>query len=110
MKFYCEYCKSYLTHDKMSVRKSHLQGKNHIKLYCNYYEQVLKQLGIYEDKVIDTGYINKGAPGNEGEEEIGGSEEMKLPPPPTLKSLPNPPPSVMNYECDKQLVAFHEMF
>ena len=26
-KYYCDYCKSYLTHDTMSVRKSHLQGE-----------------------------------------------------------------------------------
>lgn len=46
-KYYCDYCKSYLTHDTMSVRKSHLMGKNHIKYYCNYYELKAKETGIW---------------------------------------------------------------
>lgn len=91
----------------MSVRKSHLQGRNHIKLYCNYYEQVLKQLGIYEEKMIGAEYVSRNAPGLE----FGESEdlEMKLPPPPTLRMMPNPPPSVLNYDTDKQLVAYHQI-
>lgn len=112
MKFYCEYCKSYLTHDKMSVRKSHLQGKNHIKLYCNYYEQVLKQQGIYEDKVIDVEYINRYAPGSnylEGGGKDDDEMDLKLPPPPTVMGLPAPPPSVLNNDRDKELVVYHQM-
>lgn len=40
VRFYCLYCKSYLTHDTASVRKSHLQGKNHIRLVADYYRNV----------------------------------------------------------------------
>ena len=46
-KYYCDYCKSYLTHDTMSVRKSHLQGRNHIKFYCDYYEAKAKETNIW---------------------------------------------------------------
>ncbi|CDO91746.1 unnamed protein product [Kluyveromyces dobzhanskii CBS 2104] len=37
-RFYCLYCKSYLTHDTASVRKSHLLGKNHIRLVADYFK------------------------------------------------------------------------
>ena len=90
----------------MSVRKSHLQGRNHIKLYCNYYEQVLKNLGIYEDKIIDLQYIDEKAPGNDKEADESG---FKLPPPPTSANMPNPPPSVLNQDGDKELVVYHEL-
>ncbi|GMM33990.1 Yhc1 protein [Saccharomycopsis crataegensis] len=52
-KYYCDYCKSYLTHDSTSVRKSHLIGKNHIKYVCDYYEREAINLGIwnFEDDV-----------------------------------------------------------
>lgn len=40
VRFYCSYCKSYLTHDTASVRRSHLIGKNHIRLVADYYRNV----------------------------------------------------------------------
>lgn len=102
MKFYCEYCKSYLTHDKMSVRKSHLMGKNHIKFYCNYYEMKAKEMNLNEDDGgINLNYINNG-PGCLNE------TEFKLPPPATSKGLPNPPPNVLNDSArQKEAIAFH---
>ncbi|CAB4255848.1 similar to Saccharomyces cerevisiae YLR298C YHC1 Component of the U1 snRNP complex required for pre-mRNA splicing [Maudiozyma barnettii] len=36
-RYYCEYCHSYLTHDTLSVRKSHLVGKNHLRIAADYY-------------------------------------------------------------------------
>ncbi|KAG0659765.1 hypothetical protein C6P45_001748 [Maudiozyma exigua] len=48
-RYYCEYCHSYLTHDTLSVRKSHLIGKNHLRITADYYrnkhvqEQTTKQ-------------------------------------------------------------------
>lgn len=36
-RYYCEYCHSYLTHDTLSVRKSHLIGKNHLRITSDYY-------------------------------------------------------------------------
>ncbi|ODQ79394.1 hypothetical protein BABINDRAFT_50070 [Babjeviella inositovora NRRL Y-12698] len=119
-KYYCDYCKSYLTHDSMSVRKSHLIGKNHIKYYCDYYEEQAKKLGIWEPNElayeINLSTLNQGAPGtipearddeiagfnensqDEEKEVLDGSYRMKkefsLPPPPALQTFPHPPPSV----------------
>lgn len=36
-RYYCDYCHSYLTHDTLSVRKSHLIGKNHLRITADYY-------------------------------------------------------------------------
>ena len=52
-RYYCEYCHSYLTHDTLSVRKSHLIGKNHLRITADYYrnkhvqeqQQTTKQSG-----------------------------------------------------------------
>lgn len=108
MKFYCEYCKSYLTHDKPSVRKSHLQGKNHIKLYCNYYENFLKQNKFDNDSnAVDLQYIYRNSPGSEDNEEI---DDLMLPPPQPLKSMSNPPPSVFFNEDDKQLIGYFTQY
>lgn len=67
-KYYCDYCKSYLTHDTMSVRKSHLIGKNHVKYYCNYYEQKAKESGTWDPNEliyeINLTYLNHKAPGS----------------------------------------------
>ncbi|KAM9931298.1 hypothetical protein OXX80_009047 [Metschnikowia pulcherrima] len=112
-KYYCDYCKSYLTHDKMSVRKSHLSGRNHIKLYCSYYEEKAKQLGIWdanESKYnIDLAYLTSQEPSPEKfarevvrerekstvKRATDAAEEVCLPPPPTLSKLPPPPPSAL---------------
>ncbi|RLV95639.1 U1 small nuclear ribonucleoprotein C [Spathaspora sp. JA1] len=123
-KYYCDYCKSYLTHDTMSVRKSHLMGKNHIKYYCNYYELKAKETGqwnptelMYE---INLTYLNHNAPGSQHtnykyrnqntitnvddittkeSSDVGANddeEEFLLPPPPNLAGFPLPPPSVFH--------------
>lgn len=113
-KYYCDYCKSYLTHDTMSVRKSHLMGKNHIRYYCNYYEMKAKETGIWDplDSMyeINLSYLNRGAPGasNEGNRsDLKG--EFRLPPPPSLTNYPNPPPSVFrNTEEYQQSIAEHK--
>lgn len=55
-RYYCEYCHSYLTHDTLSVRKSHLVGKNHLRITADYYrnkqvEQDRKQRSVSNKKV-----------------------------------------------------------
>ncbi|ODV62283.1 Yhc1p, partial [Ascoidea rubescens DSM 1968] len=55
-KYYCDYCRIYLTHDSASVRKSHFIGKNHIKYVCDYYEQEAKKLGIWNPENIINEY------------------------------------------------------
>ncbi|KAF2036428.1 zf-U1-domain-containing protein, partial [Setomelanomma holmii] len=39
-KFFCDYCDVYLTHDSMSVRKAHNNGRNHLRNVQAYYEQI----------------------------------------------------------------------
>lgn len=39
-KFFCDYCDVYLTHDSMSVRKSHNAGRNHLRNVTEYYQQI----------------------------------------------------------------------
>lgn len=124
-KYYCDYCKSYLTHDTMSVRKSHLMGKNHIRYYCNYYEMKAKETGIWArpDKTFLLSYVsyNTNEPGSDARVEallesikrdqeleksaIGAGisdEQVQIaddfaipPPPPTIDGFPKPPPSVL---------------
>lgn len=97
----------------MSVRKSHLSGKNHIKLYCSYYEEKAKQLGIWDNSEtqyeVGLEYLTSFTPSPEKfsrsvlrekersmvkrNDEV--EEEFCLPPPPTLPDLPSPPPSVL---------------
>lgn len=97
-KYYCDYCKSYLTHDTLSVRKFHLSGKNHIRYYCNYYEQKAKETGIWDPidspYEVNLQYIQAGAPGSTK------GQKFMLPPPPSLGGFPNPPPLVVNYSND----------
>lgn len=103
-KYYCDYCKSYLTHDTMSVRKSHLMGKNHIRYYCNYYETKAKETGIWDPTElpyeITLAYLNRNAPGSSNKKV--GENEFLLPPPPNLPNFPNPPPSIMRHTDEYQ--------
>lgn len=108
-KYYCEYCKSYLTHDTTSVRKSHLAGRNHIKLYCQFYEKRARQLGLWDTSdtpyKVTLDYVTSTAPLPQKylkeklkekaqkrmvkwhEKDI----EVCLPPPPILSNMPAPP-------------------
>ncbi|KAF2458560.1 hypothetical protein BDY21DRAFT_267618, partial [Lineolata rhizophorae] len=37
---FCDYCDVYLTHDSMSVRKAHNNGRNHLRNVVEYYQQI----------------------------------------------------------------------
>ncbi|KAH3671176.1 hypothetical protein WICMUC_004772 [Wickerhamomyces mucosus] len=116
VRFYCDYCKSYLTHDAASVRKNHLSGKNHVKLVCDYYEEKAKELGIWDQKVgtlaNETGFeltidkLYRGIPGSEityKDADYYKLAETKLfPPPPNLSSLPQPPPKILHETSNKK--------
>ena len=113
-KDYCDYCKAYLTHDTLSVRKSHLMGKNHIRYYCNYYETKAKETGIWDPNEspyeINLSYLNSGAPGcdSRGDKQCDFDEQFWLPPPPHVQGLPNPPPSVLcNSKEDQKSIQNH---
>lgn len=106
-KYYCDYCKSYLTHDTISVRKSHLTGKNHIRYYCNYYEGKAKEAGIWDNQEspyeIGINVLNTGAPGfSKTENSELQDDQLLLPPPPNLQGFPNPPPSVFSFTEEYQ--------
>lgn len=109
-KYYCDYCKSYLTHDTLSVRKSHLLGKNHIRYYCNYYEQKAKESGIWDPVdspyEVNLDYIQNGAPGTS----YSKPQKFMLPPPPSLGGFPAPPPQAVDYskEDDAAVAAMRE--
>lgn len=103
-KYYCDYCKSYLTHDTMSVRRSHLAGKNHIRLYCNHFETKVKQQGQWKEEMeytIDSLVLTRGAPGVSGADEA--TLATILPPPPSFSSFPNPPPGKLNNKEEYQM-------
>lgn len=124
-KYYCDYCKSYLTHDKMSVRKSHLSGKNHIKNYCVYYEEKARQVGIWDTDdfpyEVDQNYIGLFALSPESfsrrflrqnksfvKQDDEDDQEICLPPPPNLSTLPPPPPSALRHTSEySKSVATH---
>ncbi|CAR28144.1 hypothetical protein ZYGR_0N06350 [Zygosaccharomyces rouxii] len=50
-RYYCEYCHSYLTHDTLSVRKSHLIGKNHLRITADYYRNKGKKQSRFFNRV-----------------------------------------------------------
>lgn len=125
-KYYCDYCKSYLTHDTLSVRKSHLQGRNHIKKYCAYYEEKARQLGIWDLSEnqfdIDLDYVYSKRPSPQKfardqllkaeQEKLGRKEEIKeeplcLPPPPMPAGVPAPPSVLRFAEEDQNAIAVH---
>ncbi|SCU78192.1 LADA_0A04346g1_1 [Lachancea dasiensis] len=62
-RFFCDYCHSYLTHDTPSVKKSHLLGKNHVRLagdyYCNKARQVAQQF-FPRTRKTDTRHVQNG--------------------------------------------------
>ncbi|ODV65460.1 zf-U1-domain-containing protein [Hyphopichia burtonii NRRL Y-1933] len=101
-KYYCDYCRSYLTHDTMSVRKSHLQGRNHIRYYCQYYEAKAKETNEWKPSTfkyqVTLEKLNEKVPGpSQKEEEEDSEDEYYLPPPPNLSEMPNPPASAYRY-------------
>lgn len=66
----------------MSVRKSHLMGKHHIKYYCDYYEFKAKETGewnpqelIYE---ITFEKLNKGIPGGSDGKNLGNNHSLTI--------------------------------
>lgn len=54
-RYYCEYCHSYLTHDTLSVRKSHLIGKNHLRIVGDYYRNKARQAHPCHEKRCNKG-------------------------------------------------------
>lgn len=108
-KYFCDYCQSYLTHDSLSVRKNHLHGKQHLKLYNEYYENIAAEYPEYSKSNTDPsventllsdmyrnipGVMNKFA--DQHQRDSGYKHTpFKLYTPSTSVGLPNPPPNVL---------------
>ncbi|KAG8224178.1 hypothetical protein J437_LFUL002300 [Ladona fulva] len=43
MKYYCDYCDTYLTHDSPSVRKTHCQGRKHKENVKYFYQKWMEE-------------------------------------------------------------------
>lgn len=107
-KYFCDYCQSYLTHDSLSVRKNHLHGKHHLRLYNEYYEKVANEHPEYHKKNTDPSVENtllsdmyRGIPGltnkyaDQNQRDSGLKPAFTLHVPSTSVGLPNPPPNVL---------------
>lgn len=87
----------------MSVRKLHLIGRNHLRFYCDYYEQRAKQQGLWNDNVDSEVLVsslsqNAPAPPSYPRETESCKQDLPsiLPPPPHLLGLPLPPTAFTN--------------
>lgn len=61
-KFFCDYCDVYLTHDSMSVRKSHNTGRNHLRNVTDYYQQIGHEKAQSVIDSITSSYAAEGQP------------------------------------------------
>lgn len=61
-KFFCDYCDVYLTHDSMSVRKSHNAGRNHLRNVTEYYQQIGHEKAQSVIDSITSSYAAEGQP------------------------------------------------
>jgi len=61
-KFFCDYCDVYLTHDSMSVRKSHNAGRNHLRNVTEYYQQIGHEKAQSVIDSITNSYAAEGQP------------------------------------------------
>ncbi|KAG0680698.1 hypothetical protein C6P42_004707 [Pichia californica] len=119
-KYYCAYCQSCLTHGSRSIRKNHLHGKHHQRLYFEYYDKIRNEYPEVNEEINGDPSLNNllfkemynDIPGSNNEFfkdnnfynlNLYGNNDNKskfqLPVPETSISLPNPPPNAlyMNY-------------
>ncbi|EHN01113.1 Yhc1p [Saccharomyces cerevisiae x Saccharomyces kudriavzevii VIN7] len=73
-RYYCEYCHSYLTHDTLSVRKSHLVGKNHLRITADYYRNKARDISSKRDHKRH----HKGKRGRKERENTDANEKLRL--------------------------------
>lgn len=110
-RYYCAYCNVFLEHDSHSVIRSHLQGKNHVRLYCQYYQNIClkdpKQNPCYRPNALSPPYQYilsahyAGMPGHLAKDEKSAPKSSQMPPPPTLAKLPPPPPSHYFFDAEE---------
>jgi U1 small nuclear ribonucleoprotein C len=120
MHYTCHYCGTTLTHNSVSVRKSHAQGRNHIKYVIDYYENAAKEVGLLPkdmpsstdggvmlfkssmdpnklDQSENLKNLTKGVPGKHYRDRSQPDPVLgpftKMPLPPHIQGLPAPPGS-----------------
>jgi U1 small nuclear ribonucleoprotein C len=101
-----------LTHDSISVRRSHALGKNHITYVSDYYELAAKEEGLLPDNSIggsrnsreawkqldqssSLAKLNAGAPGLQPRNKLDplqAVEPVRMAVPSNIPGLPQPPP------------------
>ncbi|KAF4631953.1 hypothetical protein G7Y89_g6179 [Cudoniella acicularis] len=88
-KFFCDYCDVYLTHDSMSVRKAHNNGRNHLRNVVDYYQQIGHEKA---QSVIDSITSSYAAEGQSSSNPMLGQNPGVHPPPPFAFPGGIPPP------------------
>jgi U1 small nuclear ribonucleoprotein C len=63
-KYFCDYCDVYLTHDSMSVRKAHNNGRNHLRNVVDYYQQIGQEKAQSVIDSITNSYNEQGQSAN----------------------------------------------
>lgn len=100
MPYYCPYCKTSLTHDSFSVRKSHRHGQKHVRLREEYYQRVIAEHPesvTLEQELASVNPLERifaGMPGSQKQYFEQDTQKRVLTVPPTSASLPAPPPYV----------------
>ncbi|KGK37292.1 hypothetical protein JL09_g3591 [Pichia kudriavzevii] len=100
MPYYCPYCKTSLTHDSFSVRKSHRHGQKHVRLREEYYQRVIAEHPesvTLEQELASVNPLERifaGMPGSQKQYFEQNPQKRVLTVPPTSASLPAPPPYV----------------
>lgn len=112
--YYCPYCRTTLIHGSRSVVKSHLAGKNHVRLYCEYYQAIARENPAYDShyhsKEITPAYHYKlsehysGMPGRKSKAVPSATHPVL--PPPTRAGFPAPPPPPYHYDtaAEKKMI------
>ncbi|NXX59529.1 RU1C protein, partial [Scopus umbretta] len=86
LRFYCDYCDTYLTHDSPSVRKTHCSGRKHKENVKDYYQKWMEEQA---QSLID--------------KTTAAFQQGKIPPtpfsaPPPAGAMIPPPPSIRKSE------------
>ncbi|ELK12573.1 U1 small nuclear ribonucleoprotein C [Pteropus alecto] len=93
LKFYCDYCDTYLTHDPPSVRKTHCNGRRHKENVKVYYQ---KRIEEQAQSLIEKTTV--------------AFQQGKMPPipfsaPPPARAMIPPPPSLPGPSCPGMMLA-----
>ncbi|XP_072022552.1 U1 small nuclear ribonucleoprotein C-like [Amphiura filiformis] len=100
MKYYCDYCDTYLTHDSPSVRKTHCNGRKHKENVRIYYQKWMEEQAqslidktteAYQQGKIPHNPFPGAKPGQEGPPGVGPPQRTMVPPPANYGPAGGPP-------------------